>query len=598
MPERGYPLLTVPKVPLPRRPSGRPAPPARQPARGRGRAPSGPSTESGAAGRRRLRRLRLHARPTSPPAGAAIPIVVHEQNARAGVANRARRPADPVRRDDVRRHHSCAHAMRHRHAAAPRDRPARPRPPRRAEALAALRPRPGLADRCWSPAGRSARSGSTRPSGRRVAALLAAGVQVLHLTGAGKDVRGPPTTAAPARPTSSRPTPTGWTSPMPPPTSWSCRAGASTVCELTAVGLPAVYVPLPIGNGEQRLNAADVVAAGGGLLVDDAALTPAWIARTLRAAGRRTATAWTPWRPPRPRRGCAAPTSGSPTWSPRPTRIRLRGNDERLQRPLRLHRPDPCRWRSSARSTSSPSAAPACPGSRGSCWPAGCAVSGSDAKESPVLAALAAEGADVHVGHDAAYVEGKDTVVVSSAIRESNIELARARAAGLRVLHRSQALASTMAGLAPGRGRRRQRQDHDDLDAHRRAAALRHRPVVRGRRRAGRARHQRPLGHRRGVRGGGRRERRLVPRLPPRGRGRHQRPARPPRLLRHLRGGRGGLHRVRRDASVDGGLLVACADDEGSRGSPRRPGLRAPGCSPTAGRPTPTWSCGTRCSAA
>jgi UDP-N-acetylglucosamine--N-acetylmuramyl-(pentapeptide) pyrophosphoryl-undecaprenol N-acetylglucosamine transferase len=59
------------------------------------------------------------------------------------------------------------------------------------------------------------------------------------------------------------------------------RAGANTVCELTAVGLPAVYVPLPIGNGEQRLNAADVVAAGGGLLVDDADLTPAWVDATL-----------------------------------------------------------------------------------------------------------------------------------------------------------------------------------------------------------------------------------------------------------------------------------------------------------------------------
>jgi UDP-N-acetylglucosamine--N-acetylmuramyl-(pentapeptide) pyrophosphoryl-undecaprenol N-acetylglucosamine transferase len=51
-----------------------------------------------------------------------------------------------------------------------------------------------------------------------------------------------------------------------------CRAGAMTCAELAAVGLPAVYVPLPIGNGEQRLNALPVVAAGGGLLVDDAAL--------------------------------------------------------------------------------------------------------------------------------------------------------------------------------------------------------------------------------------------------------------------------------------------------------------------------------------
>ena len=58
-----------------------------------------------------------------------------------------------------------------------------------------------------------------------------------------------------------------------------CRSGANTVCELTAVGLPAVYVPLPIGNGEQRLNAAGVVAAGGGLLVEDADVDPGWVAR-------------------------------------------------------------------------------------------------------------------------------------------------------------------------------------------------------------------------------------------------------------------------------------------------------------------------------
>ncbi|MFZ5872755.1 MAG: UDP-N-acetylglucosamine--N-acetylmuramyl-(pentapeptide) pyrophosphoryl-undecaprenol N-acetylglucosamine transferase, partial [Actinomycetota bacterium] len=55
------------------------------------------------------------------------------------------------------------------------------------------------------------------------------------------------------------------------------RAGAGTVCEVTAVGLPAAYVPLPIGNGEQRLNAEPVVAAGGGLLVDNADCTPHWV---------------------------------------------------------------------------------------------------------------------------------------------------------------------------------------------------------------------------------------------------------------------------------------------------------------------------------
>ncbi|MGI8867312.1 MAG: undecaprenyldiphospho-muramoylpentapeptide beta-N-acetylglucosaminyltransferase [Mycobacteriales bacterium] len=56
-----------------------------------------------------------------------------------------------------------------------------------------------------------------------------------------------------------------------------CRSGMNTVCELTAIGLPAAYVPLPIGNGEQRLNAAPVAAAGGGLLVDDHDLAADWI---------------------------------------------------------------------------------------------------------------------------------------------------------------------------------------------------------------------------------------------------------------------------------------------------------------------------------
>jgi UDP-N-acetylglucosamine--N-acetylmuramyl-(pentapeptide) pyrophosphoryl-undecaprenol N-acetylglucosamine transferase len=56
-----------------------------------------------------------------------------------------------------------------------------------------------------------------------------------------------------------------------------CRAGAMTCAELAAVGLPGVYVPLPHGNGEQRLNARPVVEAGGGLLVDDADLTAEWL---------------------------------------------------------------------------------------------------------------------------------------------------------------------------------------------------------------------------------------------------------------------------------------------------------------------------------
>ena len=50
-----------------------------------------------------------------------------------------------------------------------------------------------------------------------------------------------------------------------------------TCAELAAVGLPAIYVPLPVGNGEQRLNALPVVTAGGGLLIDDSEISAEWL---------------------------------------------------------------------------------------------------------------------------------------------------------------------------------------------------------------------------------------------------------------------------------------------------------------------------------
>lgn len=56
-----------------------------------------------------------------------------------------------------------------------------------------------------------------------------------------------------------------------------CRSGSATVSELAAVGLPSILVPYPVGNGEQRLNARELVAAGGARLVDDAAFTPAFV---------------------------------------------------------------------------------------------------------------------------------------------------------------------------------------------------------------------------------------------------------------------------------------------------------------------------------
>jgi UDP-N-acetylmuramate--alanine ligase len=76
----------------------------------------------------------------------------------------------------------------------------------------------------------------------------------------------------------------------------------------------------------------------------------------------------------------------------------------------------------------------------------GTKVSGSDSGASAALDELAGLGARVHVGHAAGQVGDADTVVVSSAIRDSNPELAAARRRGLRVLHRAAALASLMSG--------------------------------------------------------------------------------------------------------------------------------------------------------
>lgn len=52
------------------------------------------------------------------------------------------------------------------------------------------------------------------------------------------------------------------------------RSGAATVSEINALGIPAVYVPYAVGNGEQSLNAAAAVRAGAAILIADAELTP------------------------------------------------------------------------------------------------------------------------------------------------------------------------------------------------------------------------------------------------------------------------------------------------------------------------------------
>src|SRR5215469_995794 len=76
----------------------------------------------------------------------------------------------------------------------------------------------------------------------------------------------------------------------------------------------------------------------------------------------------------------------------------------------------------------------------------GITVSGTDSAESGLLDELAAAGARVHVGHAAEHLADADTLVVSTAIRPDNPELAAAERRGLRVMHRAAALASVMLG--------------------------------------------------------------------------------------------------------------------------------------------------------
>ena len=243
-----------------------------------------------------------------------------------------------------------------------------------------------------------------------------------------------------------------------------CRAGANTVTEAAAVGLPAVFVPLPIGNGEQELNAAP----GG--------------RRRRRPAGRRRARSRPEW--------VAATVPGLVTDADRlaamgaaaaaadPARRRRQaGADRRCERGARGEGPGP--RRAAARRPARPRALRrhrrrrALRASPGSCCARGITVSGSDGHGLADPAGAARRSAPrCHVGHDAAHVADADTLVVSTAVREDNPEVRRgARAAACGCCRDRPALAVGDARPPGARGRRHPRQDHDDLAAHRRAAA-------------------------------------------------------------------------------------------------------------------------------
>ncbi|KRF06130.1 UDP-N-acetylglucosamine--N-acetylmuramyl-(pentapeptide) pyrophosphoryl-undecaprenol N-acetylglucosamine transferase [Arthrobacter sp. Soil782] len=105
----------------------------------------------------------------------------------------------------------------------------------------------------------------------------AAQVQVLHITGRGKQVPGPDGALLAVEGYRQVEYVDGMENVYAAADLLLARAGAATVCEVAAVGLPTVFVPLPHGNGEQRRNASGLVDAGAALMIEDAQLTGDWL---------------------------------------------------------------------------------------------------------------------------------------------------------------------------------------------------------------------------------------------------------------------------------------------------------------------------------
>jgi len=106
-------------------------------------------------------------------------------------------------------------------------------------------------------------------------ALAAAGVQVLHVVGPKGEAA--PQVAAGGAPYVVVPFVDRMDYALAAADLMVCRSGASSVTEAAAVGVPAIFVPLPHGNGEQEHNARPVVEAGGALLVADGEFTTEWV---------------------------------------------------------------------------------------------------------------------------------------------------------------------------------------------------------------------------------------------------------------------------------------------------------------------------------
>lgn len=208
-----------------------------------------------------------------------IPIVIHEANTRAGLANRlgarfSRHVAVAFAATKLRGARHVGMPMRKEISGL--DRTAARRAAR--EVLGLDQDKPALI----VTGGSSGAQSINQAIAASLPALAEAGIQTLHITGRGKTVMAADGTPLAADGSYRQ---VEYVDGM--ETVYAAadlllgRAGAGTVCEVAAVGVPAVFVPLPIGNGEQALNAAGLVAAGGALIVDDGSFTPEWVGREI-----------------------------------------------------------------------------------------------------------------------------------------------------------------------------------------------------------------------------------------------------------------------------------------------------------------------------
>ncbi|MGN7202152.1 undecaprenyldiphospho-muramoylpentapeptide beta-N-acetylglucosaminyltransferase [Arthrobacter sp. SAFR-044] len=207
-----------------------------------------------------------------------IPLVIHEANARPGLANRVGaflKGRVAVAFEETPLPNAVHVGMPMRKEISGLDRKSARTAAREALGLDPHRPTLIVTG------GSSGAQSINRTIAASVALLADAGIQTLHVTGRGKtvlDEAGQPLAAKGYRQVEYI---DGMELAYAAADLLLARSGAATVCEVAAVGVPAVLVPLPIGNGEQALNAAGLVAAGGAVLVDDRDFTPEWVEREL-----------------------------------------------------------------------------------------------------------------------------------------------------------------------------------------------------------------------------------------------------------------------------------------------------------------------------